>query len=114
MLGVAAFAAILFFLVMGAMRTSDAFQTASRRAENNRAVNEALGSPISEGWFVFGSVNVMNDSGNADLSIPIKGPKGTGAVHVKGTKQQGVWHYTEMTARLSDGEQVDLSPEPKR
>jgi Cytochrome oxidase complex assembly protein 1 len=39
------------------------------------AVIEALGSPIKEGFFVSGNTNVNGASGEANLSIPISGPR---------------------------------------
>ena len=61
-------------LVESTMRSSDAATESLLRAKSNPFVVQRLGSPIKEGWFVGGSINVTTDSGDADLSVPISGP----------------------------------------
>src|SRR5882762_678226 len=45
-------------LVIGALRSSDVTKAAVARAQSNTLVAQRLGTPISEGWFVSGSINV--------------------------------------------------------
>jgi Cytochrome oxidase complex assembly protein 1 len=79
------------------------------RARSNPAVIEALGSPIEDGWFWTGSVEVTARSGTADLEIPVSGPKGAGAIYVAGAKVAGVWTYSRLNIKLDgNGQTVDL------
>src|SRR3954470_2898454 len=57
------------------LKSSEAYQTAVARAKSNEKVIAALGTPMEEG-FPMGKVNTNNDEGDADLSIPLTGPKG--------------------------------------
>lgn len=70
------FIAGIFALVMDSMKSSDAYKQAVAKARANPAVVEKLGTPIVEGYFVTGSFNVHNDTGDADFEIPISGPQG--------------------------------------
>src|ERR1700686_2010195 len=87
-------------LVEGTMRSSDAATESLLRAKSSPLVVQRLGSPIKEGWFVGGSINVTTDSGDADLSVPISGPAGQGRVYVTAHKSAGVWGYSLMQAEI--------------
>jgi len=98
-------------LLMGTMRSSDVAKEAFARAQSNTLVAQRLGTPISEGWFVGGSINVTPASGDADLSVPISGPKGTGTVYVTAQKTAGTWAYSVMQAAIEgSSEKIDLLP----
>jgi Cytochrome oxidase complex assembly protein 1 len=99
----------IFALVMGAIRSSDAATESVLRAQSNPLIVQLLGSPIKEGWFVGGSINVTTDAGDADLSVPISGPKGEGTVYVTGHKSAGTWSYSQMLAAIEgSSEKIDL------
>jgi hypothetical protein len=99
----------IFSLIIGAMRGSDVAKEAVARAQSNALVAQRLGAPISEGWFVSGSINVSTGSGDADLTVPISGPKGKGTVYVKAQKTAGRWDYSVMQAAMEgSSERIDL------
>lgn len=99
----------IFSLIIGAMRGSDVAKEAVARAQSNALVSQRLGAPISEGWFVSGSINVSTGSGDADLTVPISGPKGKGTVYVKALKTAGRWDYSLMQAAIDgSGDRIDL------
>ena len=103
------FVALIIFVVVGAIRGSDVAKEAFARAQSNALVMQRLGAPISEGWFVGGSINVSTTSGDADLSVPISGPKGKGTVYVTAQKAAGTWTYSLMQAAIEgSGERIDL------
>jgi Cytochrome oxidase complex assembly protein 1 len=105
----AVFVVGIFTLVMGAMRGSDVAREATARAQANTLVGQRLGTPISEGWMVSGSINVSPGAGDADLSVPISGPKGKGTVYVKAQKAGGEWTYSLMLATIEgSSERIDL------
>jgi hypothetical protein len=103
------FVAAILTLVVGAIRGSDVAKEAVTRAQSNALLAQRLGNPISEGWFVGGSINVQPGSGDADLSVPISGPKGKGTVYVKAQKSVGVWAYSFMVATIEGStDKIDL------
>jgi Cytochrome oxidase complex assembly protein 1 len=77
------------------------------------AVVEALGSPIKEGFFVSGSTNVNGAAGEANLAIPISGPKGKGTIYVKAGKSLGRWSYSDMVVEIqATRNRIDLLKGP--
>lgn len=100
----------LFSGISKILKSSEPYQTAVARAKSNEKVIAALGTPITEG-FPTGSVNTNNDSGDADISVTLTGPKGKGALHVVGTKTAGTWTYSTMSVTIAGtDETIDLSP----
>ena len=89
-------------------------QMALARAVKNPQVVQRLGSPMRPGWFVTGNIHLNNDSGEADLEIPLIGQHGRAEIHVVAQKEFGRWHYKEMSVGSEDSDQVIdlLAPEP--
>lgn len=105
----AIFFSTIFFAIFGAMKSSDVYKTALARAQSNSAVLEALGSPIKDGLLVSGSTNVNGASGQADLAIPISGPRGKGTIYVAATKSAGEWNYSRLEVEIdATKERIDL------
>ena len=106
---VVVFAAALVAIVFGAMKSTDVYKTGVARAKSHPAVIEALGSPVEEGLFVSGKTNVNGSAGEADLSVPLSGPKGKGTLYIVATKSAGQWNYSQLVfERKADGQRVDL------
>ena len=106
-----AFAAFIILVVFGAMKQSEAYKMAVARAKADQRVTNALGTPIEEGWFLSGKTNVEGSSGNADLTIPISGPKGKGTIYAVATKSAGEWTFSKLAVKIdSSGETIDLNP----
>jgi hypothetical protein len=100
----------IFFVVTKAMKASEAYQTAFDTAKDDPRVVAALGKPITPGYFTSGSINVNGSSGDAELSIPISGPKGKGTIYLEATKSAGEWTYSKLEVELVEsGERIDLN-----
>ena len=102
LLALALFVGGIVFFVFGIMKSSDVYRVAVHRAKTNVQVADVLGAPISEGLFLTGNINVTPQSGNANLSIPVSGPKHKGTIHVVATKADGEWVCSKMGLR-ADG-----------
>ena len=83
----------IFFFAMGVLKQTDVYKTALARAQENPAVIEAIGSPISQTGIISGKSNVNGPTGEAELSIPLKGPKGKATLYVEATKSADVWYF---------------------
>ena len=54
-------------------------------------------------------MQTSGSSGEADLMVPITGPKGEGKLYVMAEKQGGVWQYELLQVELAgQGGRVDL------
>ncbi len=108
-----AFVASVVVIVFSAVKSTDVYKDALARAKAQPAVIEALGSPIREGFLVSGNTNVNGASGEANLSIPVFGPKGTGTIYVSATKSLGRWNYSGLVAEIEKTHQrINLLQSP--
>jgi hypothetical protein len=106
-----AFVVFLVVVIFGALKQTDVYKMAVARAKADPRVTAALGNPIEEGWYLSGKTNVNGSSGDADLSIPISGPKGKGTIYAVATKFAGQWSYSKLVVKIdSTGETIDLGP----
>jgi Cytochrome oxidase complex assembly protein 1 len=113
-LGAVLFCAAIFTTVGVAARNSGAYSGALDRARASAVVREALGSPIRDGIFFTGKIEVSGSSGRANLSIPIQGPKGRGALYVEASKDLGEWQFIRLVVVVkATGESIDLSEAPR-
>jgi hypothetical protein len=100
------FMATIALAVFGMLKETDVYKTAVTRAKNDPRVATAIGTPIKEGRYVGGSTQISGGSGKSDLSIPIRGPKGTATTYVMAT---GNWQYSKLVVKVEGtGETIDL------
>jgi hypothetical protein len=110
-----AFVGSVVLIVFSAVKSTDVYKDALARAEAHPSVIEALGSPIKEGFLVSGNTNVNGASGEANLSIPISGPKGKGTIYMAASKSLGRWNYSGLTVEIGKTHQrIDLLQSPVR
>lgn len=111
---VAGFVFVIVGIVFGAMKSSDAYKTALARAKADPRVVSALGSPITDGFFVSGKTNVNGSSGQADMTVPISGPKGKGTIYFVASKFAGEWTFSKLMVEVADTRQrIDLIQDPQ-
>ena len=100
---------VVMGIVFGAMKSSDAYKTALAKAKADPRVVDALGSPIKAGFFVSGKTNVSGSSGQADLTVPISGPKAKGTIYLVASKFAGEWTFSKLVVEVEKtGERIDL------
>ncbi|MGD0366137.1 MAG: cytochrome c oxidase assembly factor Coa1 family protein [Acidobacteriaceae bacterium] len=80
-------------IVEGSIKQSGAYTQALAQAQANPQVTGLIGQPVTPGMFVSGNINVNGDSGDADISIPVSGPKGKGKVYAVAKKSAGQWQF---------------------
>jgi hypothetical protein len=112
------FIAGIMFLLFGMMKSSDVYKDAVARAQACPSVREALGTPIKEGMFISGNINVSGPSGQANLSIPISGPDGEGTIYVIAAKSVGQWTFSTLVVEIKDTKQrinlLEKKPAPNQ
>jgi Cytochrome oxidase complex assembly protein 1 len=108
-----AFLVSIAVIVFSAVKSTDVYKDALARAKAHPSVIEILGSPIKEGFLVSGNTNVNGASGEANLSIPISGPKGKGTIYVAANKSLGEWNYSGLIVEIAKTHQpIDLMRSP--
>jgi len=109
----AGFGFLIVSIVFGAMKSSDAYKGALSKAKADPRVVSALGSPITDGWFVSGQTNVSGTSGHTDMTVPISGPKGKGTIYFVATKFAGQWTFSKLMVEIAaTGQRIDLIEDP--
>jgi len=103
------FVVCIVFFVFSVFKSSDVYKTALARAKNDRDVIAALGTPIHDGLAPSGNTHVNGPSGQADIAIPISGPKGKATIYAVATKSGGKWEFSKLTVQVDGGETIDLS-----
>ena len=88
------FGFVLMIVILSSFRHSDVYKQAMTMAAENQQVRDQIGEPIEPGWLISGQLNVNGSSGNADLSIPISGPRGKGNIRAVARKRDGVWTFS--------------------
>lgn len=84
---------LAFFAVF---RRTDVFKDALDKAAANPQVRAELGEPIKEGWWVNGHLRTSGSTGNAALSIPLKGSRKDGTLYAVAHKSAGQWTYDRL------------------
>lgn len=101
------------FLILSVMKSSDAYQGALFRVQNSPAAKEILGEPIKAGIFFTGNIKISGSSGQADLAIPVCGPKGEATVYVLAKKTLGEWHFQRLIIQEHAAKRrIDISDPP--
>ena len=100
----------IFFFAMGVLKQTDGYKTALARAQENPAVIEAIGSPISQTGIVSGNSNANGATGELNLSIPLRGPKGKATLYVEAKKSTEIWYFQTMVVKIEKtGKRIDLN-----
>ncbi|ABU59532.1 cytochrome c oxidase assembly factor Coa1 family protein [Roseiflexus castenholzii] len=97
----------VFFVVIRSIRDSDVVQEALVRAERDPQVAAALGAPLEAGWFPMGSISTGDGSGNANLTLSVAGPRGSGEMMIEAVHREGVWQYRRLIVTVG-GRQIDV------
>ncbi|MBP7950968.1 MAG: hypothetical protein KA004_15050 [Verrucomicrobiales bacterium] len=108
----------VFFMarqVLGVFADAPPYKMAVEEAQRSPEVQEALGQPVEAKKFAgvlpfTGSININNDSGTADLQIPVAGPKGQGTVHSVAKKSIGQpWEFSVLEVTVDGtGKKIPL------
>lgn len=101
--------AAIFGIVFTAIGSSDAVAVAVEQASQHEDVQALLGTPIEKGLFITGSIETSNNTGTADITIPLSGPNGSGTLYAVGRKVGGEdWFFESLIFEGDSGQRIDL------
>jgi len=83
--------ALFVLAIFGVIGNSDVSKMAFAAAKANPAVMQRLGEPVKRGFFISGNIQTAGPTGQADMAIPISGPKGKATLYVVARKSAGLW-----------------------
>jgi hypothetical protein len=106
---IAVFGLLTMAIVSASFRSSDVYKQALAKAAEDRQVRDRIGEPIHAAWVVSGELHVNGSTGNANLSIPISGPRGKGMIRAVAFKSGGAWQFTNLQVHVEgQSESIDL------
>jgi TonB family protein len=108
LLGLVALVAGIFLIAMSAVKSSDVYQEALRRAQASPAAVEQLGEPIKDGWMVKGNVKFEGGTGQANFEVPLSGPKNSGTLYVEASRERGDWMFETLDLAVAGGGRISL------
>lgn len=100
------FVSSIFFGVTAMLSNSQAHSDAMTRATSNEIVIDRLGQPIESNGMNGGSVHYKNGHSSADITIPIKGPKGAAVIRVEGSGVDEIWTYKKMEVFFPESDEI--------
>ena len=109
--------ALLFGLTWQTLRGTGVFVEAVAQAKQSPEVRQALGEPIEAGMMLQGTIQSHNDRGSARFSVPLKGSKAEGTLHVEAYKNGDDWKFTTLEVEVPGRPSIDLlggGPAPPR
>jgi hypothetical protein len=100
------------YSVTASMKNTGAYTGGMEMALSDPRVQDALGEPIEADWAFTGSVSQNGDSGEAELAVPLEGPKAAGTLYVEAEKTAGSWAFDVVQVDVH-GLRIDLlAPAP--
>jgi hypothetical protein len=89
------------------IRTTEPYRHSVDLALKSPKVRQALGEPVTVGWFPQGAVNESN-GGEAQMYIQLRGTNASATIRVNGTNRNGTWKYWAIRVDTDRGEHIDL------
>lgn len=112
-----AFVAVILTILDVSFRNSVVYQEALARAGRNPEVVSRIGEPLKPGRVLQGRINVSGSTGNANMNIPVTGPRGKATIVLDARKVDGAWVFRTLyvqfdhqsgTVNLLEGSPADV------
>jgi len=104
--------AILGYVMLG-MKDSEIYQLAVTRLQADKPAMTALGAPVTTG-FPWGNFKESGDTGSADFSFSVEGPKGKGEVLVNARRAGGKWTIDRQGLQLEGSGDIRMIGAPPK
>lgn len=98
--------AVFFFGIASMTKSSEPYRHGVATAQHDARVRAALGDPVKDGFMPSGSINTTNGSGQAEFSVSLSGPRGTGTLYIEAERHAGQWHYSTLQVAPDDGSEA--------
>lgn len=99
---------VLIALGFGAAKNSTPYEQAVSIAKSDSEVQATLGPPIESSWSMQSSVHLGDGQSTAEFSVPLKGTKKEGVLHIQASKSGKEWEYQVLQVEVPGQEPIDL------
>jgi len=108
-IAIPAFVGLVFVGVEIMLTSSVPYHIAIDELREHPRLERPLGLPVEpSGWMVSGNLNMQNDTGHADLSFDVAGPKGAGIAYVNARRTDAQWTVYHLSVETDNGERIVL------
>lgn len=103
---------VLFvYFVLTLLRGDHVFKVSLHLIQKDQEITAAIGQPIQTGFVFSGDVHTKGSTGEAKISYPIKGPRGSGQAEVEASQSAGEWKFTRIRVHLKKSKQtIEVAP----
>jgi len=103
------FASTMVTNLTGFFKDYVSYEVGMENLIKNELVIEVLGEPIEANGMFQGNIRYKDEEGNADIKVPVKGPKGEATLLIIAVMNDDVWTYNTMEVTISDSnKKIDL------
>jgi len=104
----AAVISVAFLGFLTGFKGSEPYQLATQYASENELIKAEIGEVIGFGFLPQGSISTTGPTGEADLSIGVKGERGDGTLYAKLVKRFGEWKIIGAEFETPTGHRFNL------
>lgn len=104
LVGFAAFMSVVWVGCGTFLKNNDAYERGLETALADPTVNDVLGAPVVESWFLNGAIESGGGQSNGSWSTRLRGSERSGTLYIVGFKRSGGWGVVSM--RLSTGDEA--------
>ena len=108
LLGFAAFMSAIWVGCGTFLKNNEAYERGLATALDDPTVNDLLGPPVQESWFINGAVESGGGQSEGSWSTRIRGAERSGTLHIAGYKRSGAWGVVSMRLSVGDENYVYL------
>lgn len=99
----------IFFGVTKMMGSNDGKKQAISIINQDPNIKSKLGDNIETNGMFSGNISTSNDTGEMNISVPVKGSKGTGKAIIVAEKEFDKWNYEKIAVQIDEtGEVIQI------
>jgi len=97
LIGFAAFMSVIWVGCGTFLKNNDAYDRGLETALADSTVNDLLGAPVAESWFLNGSIESGSGQSNGAWSTRLRGTERSGTLNIVGYNRGGGWGVVSMS-----------------
>ncbi|MEM0961388.1 MAG: cytochrome c oxidase assembly factor Coa1 family protein [Bacteroidota bacterium] len=106
LLALAAFMSTAWVGCSAFLKNNDAYERGLQAALSDPTVQDALGAPVQESWFLNGAIESGGAYAQGSWTTRIRGTERSGTLNIQGGAHGGQWGVIDMTLTAGDEEYV--------
>lgn len=101
-LGLALFMSVVWAGCGAFLKNNDAYRRGLSAALADPVVQDALGAPVREGWFLNGAIEGDGSVSRGSWHVRLRGAERSGTLRIAALERDGIWGVVDMSLRAGD------------